>query len=366
MKIVIDARLYGLENAGLGRYVMNLVEELKKLDKKNEYAVLLREKYFNQLKFPKNWKKVLADYRHYTLAEQTRLPKILSDEKPGLVHFLHMNVPIFYSGKFVVTVHDLLMQRHRGAKSTTLPFYEYLPKLIGAKLVFKNAVKKATKIIVPSRAVKNEIINFYHVNPDKVVVIYEGVDSASLTLGGTIDRQYFIYVGNAYPHKNLERAIKAAISKRILFVIVSSRNVFTKKLESTIKQLGGEKYVKLLGFVPDRDLGILYKNSLGFIYPSLSEGFGLPGLEAFAAGTLVLASDIAVFKEIYKDVPVYFDPYDVDSIKVAMEKVTKMKSEERNRIIEKGQKLVKNYSWAKMARQTLEIYESCARLRSDK
>lgn len=365
MKILLDARLYGLEHAGLGRYAINLIEELKKIDSKNDYAVLLRNKYFNQLKFPKNWKKVLADFRHYSLAEQTILPKIISKEKPDLVHFLHMNIPVFYGGKFIVTVHDLLMQKHRGSKATTLPFFAYFPKLLAAKLVFRHAVFKSEKIIVPSCAVKEEVAGFYRLNPKKIVVTYEGVNLASFKPSRAIDRPYFIYVGNAYPHKNLERAIKALASKKMLFVIVSSRSVFTEKLKNDIENLKAEKYVRLLGFVPDSQLGTLLKNSLGFIYPSLSEGFGLPGLEAMAAGTLVLVSDIPVFKEVYKDVPIYFDPYDVNSIKSAVEKAVSMSDEERNKIIEKGKELVKNYSWSKMAKETLKIYEGSTSLRSD-
>ena len=177
MKIVIDARLYGLEHAGLGRYAMNLIRELQKIDHKNDYVVLLRKKYFDQLKLPKNWKKVSADFRHYSLTEQIKLPKILLAEKPDLVHFLHMNVPIFYRGKFIVTVHDLLMQKHRGSKATTLPFFAYFPKLMAAKLVFRHAVSAAKKIIVPSYAVKGEVVSFYHVDPGKIAVIYEGVNA---------------------------------------------------------------------------------------------------------------------------------------------------------------------------------------------
>ena len=372
MKIVIDARLYGLEHAGLGRYAINLIEELKKIDRKNEYVILLRKKYFDRLKFPENWKKVLADFRHYTLTEQVRLPKILSDEKPDLVHFLHMNVPIFYKGKFVVTVHDLLMQKHRGSAATTLPFFAYFPKLAAAKLIFRHAVSAAEKIIVPSNAVKDEVVSFYHVDPGKITVTYEGANikfkmnnpPRSENLKLKIKEPYFVYVGNAYPHKNLERAIKVFVSKKILFVIVSSRGVFTKKLEEEIESLKAEKYIKLLGFVPDSELGSLLKNSLGFVYPSLSEGFGLPGLEAMSAQTLVLASDIPVFREVYKDVPIYFDPYDTDSIKMAIEKAITMDKEERNKIIQKGKELVNNYSWAKMAEETLKIYEGCNRLRS--
>ena len=175
MRIVIDARLYGLENAGLGRYAINLIDELEKIDVKNEYFVLLRKKYFNQLNFNNNWKKVLADINHYSLDEQIKLPKIIKDLKPDLVHFLHFNVPIFFKGKFIVTVHDLLIHKQKGLEATTLTPSRYFLKRLGYKFVFGNAVKKAVKVIVPSQAVKDEVCYYYKLNTEKVIVTYEGI-----------------------------------------------------------------------------------------------------------------------------------------------------------------------------------------------
>ena len=175
MRIVIDARLYGLENAGLGRYTINLVNELQKLDNNNEYFILLRKKYFNQLNFNNNWKKVLADIKHYSLAEQIKLPKIIKDLRPDLVHFLHFNVPILYKGKFIVTIHDLLMHKQKGLEATTLTPSRYFFKRLGYGLVFANAVKKAMKVIVPSQAVKDEVCYYYKLNREKVIVTYEGI-----------------------------------------------------------------------------------------------------------------------------------------------------------------------------------------------
>ncbi|OGM31246.1 hypothetical protein A2630_04455 [Candidatus Woesebacteria bacterium RIFCSPHIGHO2_01_FULL_44_10] len=175
MKILIDARLYGLENAGLGRYVMNLVRQLQKLDSENKYTVLLRKKYFNSLKFSKNWQKILADYSHYSLAEQTNLPRIIANQSPDLVHFPHFNVPLAFRGKYVVTIHDILMHKQKGKEATTLSLPKYLIKRAGYKMVFTKAVRGATKIIVPSHFVKKEIVDSYRLDPNKVTVIYEGV-----------------------------------------------------------------------------------------------------------------------------------------------------------------------------------------------
>lgn len=376
MKIVIDARLYGLENAGLGRYVINLIEGLKEADKNNQYAVLLRRKYFNELNFSGNWKKVLADFPHYSFAEQFKLPGLIAEDNPDLIHFPHFNFPIFYQGKFIVTIHDLLMQRYRGAKATTLPFYFYYPKQLIAKYVFKKAVSLAQKVIVPSNAVRDEVKKYYRPKDEKIVVTYEGYDERFKNKGdasGIIKKYflkspYFIYAGNAYPHKNLTRAIEALVAlnktsgRDVKLVIVCPRNVFSKKLEELVMELNAGEWVKLLGFVPDEELAELYSNSLGFLFPSLSEGFGLPGLEAMAAGTLVLASDTAVFKEVYKDRAIYFNPYNYASIEKSMEMVLSMDPAKRKKLTKENQEFVKRYSWRKMAEETLKIYEDCARL----
>lgn len=376
MKIFIDARLYGLEHAGLGRYTLKLVSELTKIDRLNEYIILLRKKYFDSLDFPSNWKKVKGEFKHYTLKEQIILPQILAKEKPDIVHFLHFNIPTLYKGKFVVTIHDLLMQGHRGIGATTLPLYYYIPKQIGARFIFKKAIENSTRIIVPSLSVKKEVLAYFNVEKNKVVVTYEGVDSVYFRTKPRVDvfkkfgikSPYFVYTGNAYPHKNLEKAIVAVISlnkktvtlrdkQKVIFVIVTARSIFLDKLRESVRDLNAEKYVKLLGFVDDTDLVSLYKNAKGFIFPSLSEGFGLPGLEAMAGGSISLVSDIPVFREIYKDKALYFDPHEVISIEECLKKALVLDTKKREKMIKEGKKLAKTYSWLKMAKETLKVYE---------
>ena len=363
MKIVIDGRLYGLENAGLGRYLINLIDELTKLDVKNEYVIFLRKKYFDNLSLPANWKKVLVDIGHYTLAEQIKLPGLIDREKPDLTHFPHFNVPIFYRGKYVVTVHDMLMHKSIGLDATTLPAPLYFLKRLGYRLVFDNAIRCSTKIIAPSRTVKEELLEYYKIPEDKIYVTYEGVDAKIISNEGRkTTNPYFVYAGNAYPHKNLKRLIEATImlnknsTQLIKLMIASSRGIFTRRLEKIIKNLNADKYVELLGFVSDEELFKLYKNSVGFVFPSISEGFGLPGLEAMSSGTLVLASDTPIFKEIYKDNAVYFNPLDFTSIEEAMKNVLEMDSDLRSERIQKAKDFVKQYSWTKMAEETLKIY----------
>jgi glycosyltransferase involved in cell wall biosynthesis len=143
----------------------------------------------------------------------------------------------------------------------------------------------------------------------------------------------------------------------VTLVVVCARNVFSERLRNEIVQKGVQNFVNLVGFIPDDELSILYQEAEAFVFPTLSEGFGLPGLEAMAAGCPVICSDIPVLKEIYQDSAIYFNPLNsfdmVDKIKnFLLDKNLKIKF---SRL---GLKLVKKYSWNKLARETLAIYQS--------
>lgn len=174
MKIVLDARLYGPKDTGIGRYTQKLVENLVKIDSKNEYLILLRKGDYDLLRFPKNWTKVLADFKHYTFEEQLKMPLLLMKLKPDLVHFPHFNIPIMYFGKYVVTIHDLIMHKFTDGSATTRKFPIYQIWRLGYHIAFAKSIYGSRKIIVPSNAVKNEIVEFYKINKKKVEVTYEG------------------------------------------------------------------------------------------------------------------------------------------------------------------------------------------------
>ena len=383
MKILIDARMYGLEYTGIGRYIVNLIENLKILptlseknpDAKQEFVILLRKKYFKSLIFPENWKKVLVDIPHYSLREQLILPTVIKRENPDLVHFPHLNIPYLFSGKFIITIHDLTMQK-QGLNATKLPIFIYLLKRIPFLLISNKAVKNAVKILVPSKATAIEIANYYDISIQKIEVTCEGYNYTNisntkftgemsiLTNYGLVNKSYFFYLGNAYPHKNLEiviKAVKDLNEKKKMdakFVIAGLKNGFRERLENFIHDIKADEYISLVGFVKDEELPILYKNSLGFVYPSLSEGFGLQGLEAIASGTTLACSNIPVFKEIYEFHAFYFDPKNIESISSTLYSIYNMGTEDKHRYIRSAQAHIKRYSWQKMAEETLSIYRS--------
>lgn len=173
MKILIDARLYGPKDTGIGRYTKELVENLSKIDRKNKYVIFLRKSDFEELSLPNNWTKVLANFGHYTFAEQFKLPGLIAKYKPDLVHFPHFNVPVMYFGKYVVTIHDLIMHKFTSGTATTKTFPLYQIKRIGYHIAFLKAVYGSKKIIVPCEAIKDDVAKYYRLNKNKIVVTYE-------------------------------------------------------------------------------------------------------------------------------------------------------------------------------------------------
>lgn len=371
MKIGIDCRIWGVRHGGIGRYTQELVQNLQKLDKKNEYVLFCRASDIDDITTGKNFRKVLADIKHYTFAEQLMLPRILTRENLDLLHVPHFNVPVLYKGKFVTTIHDLTWHEIKGLGVTTLSAPAYYFKYVAYRSVVKKTVSRAVKIIVPSNAVKKDLTRRFSLQPEKVVVTYEGATIQKLNtqskkdilLKYGIKKPYILYVGSLYPHKNVEivaLALKTLAQPVPTLVIVSARNVFAKRFETFLKEIKASNLVRMVGYIPDKDLARLYKGSQGYIFPSLSEGFGLPGLEAMAYGTPVIASDIPVLKEIYGSAAIYFNPRNEIDIAAKIRQIVSGESLSKL-LIKKGKERVKKFSWEKMARETLGIYNSLSK-----
>ena len=387
MKIVIDARMYGLEHAGIGRYIANLVREIKnlKLKIKNlEITLLVRRKNLKEIKkkIGDSFKIVLCEASHYSLKEQIVVPLQLIKLKPDLVHFPHFNVPVLWWGKQVVTIHDLIKHQSRGRETTTKCPLFYWFKYLNYCFLIWLAVKRATKIIVPTKWWKKELVKRYRLAPGKVAVIYEGVEKKfkikdlkfkiDVLKRYGVKKPFVIYTGSLYPHKNVERLIKAIQLMNQLstvkppaggqvpvsLVIVCGRNIFYERFKKKVEEMKMKEFVNLVGFVPDEELVVLYRQAEAFVFPSLMEGFGLPGLEAMTAGCPVLISEIPVLREVYGEAALYFNPLDIDDIAKKIKMILDNPSI-RQELIKKGYQQVKKYSWKRMARETLRLYENC-------
>jgi glycosyltransferase involved in cell wall biosynthesis len=371
MKIGIDARFYGPEGTGIGRYVEKLLVNLEQVDDKNEYTVFLREENF-RLYNPNasNFRKIKADASWYSLKEQVIMPAVLLKEKLDLVHFPHFNIPLLYPGKFVVTVHDLTKSKFGSKAASTRSLPVYLAKQNLYKITMNQAVSKAKMIFVPSEYVKTQLQKSLKTPAEKIVVTYEGAEefydpSYSPSEGKvkeilgkySIKTPFLIFVGNTYPYKNVEVVLEALLDlpTELKFVCVAPRNKFLDRLLSRAEELGVKNRLVTTGFVNDEDLKLLFKVASCFVFPSLSEGFGLPALEAMGVGCPVIAADSSSLPEVYQDGALYFDP---KKPKELVKKVTLILNDQqtRNNLIAQGYQQVRKYSWRKMAEQTAKVY----------
>jgi glycosyltransferase involved in cell wall biosynthesis len=381
MRVGIDARFIGPQGTGLGKYTEKLIQNLAAIDKDNQYVIFLKKDNWDYLELPKNFKKILADVGWYTIKEQIKLPAIYKKQNLDLLHVPHFNVPLFYRGKFVVTIHDLIHHQFSETSATTRNPFIFKGKRLAYRQVINHAILKSKKIITPSKFVKSQIIQQYKVPEDKVTVTYEAAEEeyarisnyefqiSNLLKKYQIKQPFLIYVGNAYPHKNLDNLLEGfklllshhpTIPPSLRLVIVCSRDVFAKRLEEKIKSLGLSEKVILTGYISSSELPAIFKSAEAYVFPTLSEGFGIPGLNAMASGLPVICSQIPVLEEIYGSSALYFDPRDPADIAKKINKYLSTKNHHA-KLVQTGLKKSGEYSWKNMAKQTLNIYEAIAK-----
>src|SRR4030042_5325020 len=219
MRIGIDARFIGPQGTGLGKYTEKLIQNLEILDTRNHYFIFLRKTNWDLVKFQsRNFTKVTADINWYSIEEQIRLPRIFTSQNLDLLHVPHFNVPILYKGRFVITIHDLIHHQFAEQSTTTKNIFKFKTKRIAYRLIISSAIRKSQKIIVPTNYVKAQIIKTFHINPLKIVVTYEAAEEEYSSVKHSAvkhsafsvwQRPYLIYIGNAYPQKNLENLLDA-------------------------------------------------------------------------------------------------------------------------------------------------------------
>lgn len=357
--IVIDARESGTTT---GRYVDKLIEYLHQL-KPNYKVVLLTKKRrveFLQQLAPK-FTVVECPYKEFTFAEQIGYLKQLKGLKPSMVHFTMVQQPIFYRGKNVTTMHDLTTARFRNPDKNWLVF---TVKQQVYRWVNRIAAHTSEAIITPTDFVKDDVAKFTHTNSRKITVTYEAADKiaeATEPIEGIAESDQFImYVGRPTPHKNLERLVEAfnelkKDNRGLKLVLAGKKDANYKRIERKVKDKMTTDVV-FTGFVSEGQLRWLYEHCAVYAFPSLSEGFGLPGLEAMAHGAPVASSNATCLPEVYGDAAEYFDPENVEEMAAALKKVM-TNGARADKLRELGKKQAAKYSWKRMAEQTLEVYK---------
>ncbi len=359
--IVIDGR--PINSSGYGRYLRGLVQNLARLDSQNSYTILTWPDFDSRaMNLPVNFKCVASDYPiSGSFREQLGLLRQINKLKPDLVHFGVAQQPVLYRGKKITTIHDLTTVRFKSATRNIL--VSNLKQFVYG-WVIKKVARSSMAIIAPSKFVKKDLARFAGINPAKVGVVYEAADRITARVEPVPrvgDKPFIMYVGRAMPHKNLKRLVGAfemlkKNSPDLMLVLAGKLDANYKLVEALVSDKRLAHSVVFPGHVSEGQLRWLYENTAAYVFPSLSEGFGLPGLEAMAHGAPVVSSKATCLPEIYGDAAVYFDPLSTNDIARKINSVINSQSL-RTQMIKRGRSQAARYSWKTMAKQTLEIYK---------
>jgi glycosyltransferase involved in cell wall biosynthesis len=365
LRIAIDARK--LRDYGVGTYVRNLLRHLSRLDQSTEYVVLCRKADSEHVsQYGENFRAVPESSPGYSIREQITVPLDLRRERVDLFHSPHYVLPPLTPCRSVVTIHDCIHLR----------FPQYLPNRLGyvyARSALWMATHLSSRILTVSEASKRDILEYFHVPPQKIDVIYNGIDErfgepppeddvARVRERYQLDDPFVLYAGNIKPHKNLERLIEAFHTLRrtgfdqVKLLIIGDEISKYATLRHAVHRHKLHKHVRFFGFVPDSTLAILYRLAGVFVFPSLYEGFGLPPLEAMASGTPVITSNVSSLPEVVDDAALLIDPHEPDSIADAIRRVL---TDERLRedLRQRGLERSRHFSWERSIRRVREIYD---------
>jgi glycosyltransferase involved in cell wall biosynthesis len=369
MRVAIDARK--LHDFGIGTYIRNLLRHLARIDRDTEYVLLCRDA---DLKVPaqlgENFRGVRETSPNYSLREQVHIPYVLLRERPDVYHAPHYVLPPAVPCRSVVTIHDTIHLR----------FPQYLPNrgaYAYARSLMWAATKRSDRILTVSESSKRDIIHYFNIDPEKIVVVYNALDErfgtepapeeiARVRERFQLDHGFVLYVGNIKPHKNLVRLIEAFEALRregfddLKLLIIGDEISKWPALRRAVHRLKLHKHVRFLGFQSDETLASLYRLAAVFVFPSLYEGFGLPPLEAMASGTPVVTSNVSSLPEVAGDAAVLVDPYDAMAIKDGIKRVL-TEPALREDLRQKGMRRAREFSWERSVARTREIYIEAAR-----
>ena len=361
--IVIDARFWHRSAAGLSTYSQELIRHLAQIDHENRYTVLINKEDVAEFDvIAANFRALVIDIPHYSLAEQTKLPKIIENLKPDLVHFLHFNHPLSYKGNFVITIHDLTVVYFAAGRQQRNPIRRQ-----AFLAVMRHAAKAANRIIAVSQATKNDIVKDLNGKTEKISVIYEGLTLENRKSQPAdlehirVRAPYLLYVSQWRPHKRIEDLVAAFEQlarkhPKLQLVLCGKPNKAFSAIIDRIEHSPMRHRIVTPGFVSDELLPTLYANAELFVFPSIYEGFGFPPLEAMAMGAPVLAADASCLPEILGDAASYFESKNVNDLADKIDELLE-NPKKRTELVKLGKAQSEKYDWKKTAKETLALYE---------
>lgn len=352
MKIGIDIQTTLGQKTGFGFYVENLVRHLKKYNHTNQYKLYKPDSSVD-FNAPKRFR-----------WDQFVFPNMAKKDHVDILHQPCFSAPVWYRGKIVVTIHDLIAIKF----GQDIPFYSR--QFFGKWMPF--SYRYADRIIAISEHTKKDIINILKIPEEKITVIYEAADEACkfVTDKKIINRvkekynitgDYLIHIGTINPRKNLEFLIKvfSQVVKThpdMKLVITGKKGWYYEGLFELVEKLDLAKSVVFTGYIEDEEKPALYTGAKIFLFPSIYEGFGLPILESMACRTPVISSNTSSLPELMGDAGILLDPKDKTGW---VNEINRLLSNEtlRQKFIDKSSHQLGKFSWDKCAKETIKVYK---------
>jgi len=371
MKLIVDGRCIPNQLDGTGRVAINLIRALSDADQNLSLQVLIRSDLSKEIrrKIPDSIEVLDIPYRHIHPYTVFGLGKEIDKLGADIFYSPHMLQPILMKTPGVITIHDTMWFDQTWTQAQGKPL-----RMIAGKIYFRGlvelSVRKAHKIIVPSKSTCHDLSSFWPNRIKVCHVVYHGVDQLfrqspdkqlaadKLNYCGLAGKKFFLHITNGKPYKNTPRVIEAFLNVAdeldLSIAIVGRRSAFTDSILSLISASRTKERVKFLGSVDDQDLAVLFHAARGLIFPSLFEGFGLPVIEAMSCGCPVIASDKGSLGEVSGNCALTVNPESTEEISEAILALEKDDSL-REFLIEKGLKRAGEFSWDKSATKIIKI-----------
>ncbi|MCA1926808.1 MAG: glycosyltransferase family 4 protein [Calditerrivibrio sp.] len=346
----------GGNNTGIARYINNVINKIsreKNIDINLLYKISREKGKLYSSEYLKNIKTV----SYYN--------NILPIFKPDLdiIHGLDGYIPNWKRCKKLVTIHDIRVIKF--AKDH-ISSYKYRKR---KEDLYRKVFKYVDAIITVSQTTKDDIVEYFNLNPDRVVKVHLGINEKFLSYNErnmnkdsiinkySIKKPYLLYVGAISKQKNTARLVEAFLTcdfkKDFDLILVGPKSFGYEETLNAIDKYNGTNIIKLLGFVSDDDLITLYANSEGFLFPTIYEGFGFPVLEAMALGIPVLTSNIGAVSEIDGGYGIKVDPYSVHEIRIGIDKLVNFDKKLSDQMVQHA----KGFTWDKTIKEYSNIYK---------
>jgi glycosyltransferase involved in cell wall biosynthesis len=355
MKILIDCREIQKNTTGIARFLLSLFKGIKSFDVKHKFLLLGNQYTDFERKELDGYEKIVVEEKNTFYFDQVTILQVIKEQKIDLFFSPYYKFPVFAKVPVITSIFDVMY--------LVLDEYKNDIKNIYRKNFIKLTYKKVNKVITSSNFTKNEIMKVLNLPNEKIDVVYLSVDEKfkpqpvekikEIKEKYGINKNYILYIGNAKPHKNLNRLLSAwrlineKIKKDYILVLAGVGQKFCYKDED----------IFIIPFVSEEELAVLYSGATIFVFPSIYEGFGLPPLEAMACGCPVISSNTSSMPEVLGDACLYFNPYDMNQISKTILEILHSETL-REKLQKKGFEKVKSYSLEKMVNSLIKIFES--------